>query len=162
MTARPSIPFVLRLVDGGVVTVRESFAAVAYHSDDDKDGASLMAIRSLDEFARDTRNLFILSRSFEMHPDLAEVAHDVVVLTRLAKVAGDRELTKEEKDLVHRFRRETVNPWVRAQAGRILVLIGNDDDQVAVHDGVPEAPTPVGGWLEKWNGSLLWRASRFV
>ena len=54
----------------------------------------------------------------------------------LQRELGNRDATDTDLAILNETRRSS-NPWVHREAGNLLMLIADERDQVAAHDGSP-------------------------
>lgn len=80
-----------------------------------------------------------LADALARHDDFCELAAQVAVIRKLQRELADRDATDADHGILNELRR-SANPWIHREAGNLLMLIADERDQVAAHDGVAEAP----------------------
>lgn len=80
-----------------------------------------------------------LCEALARHDDFCELAAQVAVIRKLQRELDARDATDADHGILNALRR-SANPWIHREAGNLLMLIADERDQVAAHDGVAEAP----------------------
>lgn len=80
-----------------------------------------------------------LADELARHGDLCELVAQVAVVRKLQRELDERTATDADHAVLNELRR-SANPWIHREAGNLLMLIADERDQVAAHDGVAEAP----------------------
>ena len=75
-----------------------------------------------------------LAEELARHDDLCELAAQVAVILKLDRELADRTATDADHGILNELRR-SANPWIHREAGYLLMLIADERDQVAAHDG---------------------------
>ena len=91
----------------------------------------------LDKQLKDSELCEVLAGSEEF----CELASSVAVIHKLQRELDDRTATDADHAILNELRR-SANPWIHREAGNLLVLIADERDQVAAHDGEAQAATP--------------------
>lgn len=78
-----------------------------------------------------------LADELARHDDLCELAALVAVIRKLQRELAARDATDTDHAVLNELRR-SANPWIHREAGNLLVLIADERDQVAAHDGEVE------------------------
>lgn len=76
-----------------------------------------------------------LCETLAPHDDFCELAAQVAVIRKLQRELGNRDATDADRAILNEIRR-SANPWIHREAGNLLMLIADERDQVAAHDGV--------------------------
>lgn len=75
-----------------------------------------------------------LADELARHDDFCELAALVAVIRKLQRELADRDATDADRGVLNELRR-SANPWIHREAGNLLMLIADERDQVAAHDG---------------------------
>lgn len=78
-----------------------------------------------------------LCEALARHDDFCELAALVAVVRKLQRELADRDATDVDHAVLNELRR-SANPWIHREAGNLLMLIADERDQVAAHDGEAE------------------------
>lgn len=78
-----------------------------------------------------------LADELARHDELCELAAQVAVIRKLQRELADRDATDVDHAVLNELRRSS-NPWIHREAGNLLMLIADERDQVAAHDGEAE------------------------
>jgi len=78
-----------------------------------------------------------LCQALADHPDFCELAAQVAVIRKLQRELDERTATDADHGILNELRR-SANPWIHREAGNLLVLIADERDQVAAHDGAED------------------------
>lgn len=89
----------------------------------------------LDKQLKDSELCEVLAGSEEF----CELASSVAVIHKLQRELDERTATDADHSVLNALRR-SANPWIHREAGNLLMLIADERDQVAAHDGEAEAP----------------------
>lgn len=84
-----------------------------------------------------------LADELSRHDDFCELVAQVAVVRKLQRELDERTATDADHSVLNALRR-SANPWIRREAGNLLMLIADERDQVAAHDGEMgnDVPTP--------------------
>lgn len=80
-----------------------------------------------------------LCEALARHDDFCELVAQVAVIRKLQRELDNRDATDADHGIINELRR-SANPWIHREAGNLLMLIADERDQVAAHDGEAEAP----------------------
>ena len=75
-----------------------------------------------------------LAEELATQGDFCELAAQVAVICKLQRELDDRTATDADHGILNELRR-SANPWIHREAGNLLMLIADERDQVAAHDG---------------------------
>lgn len=75
-----------------------------------------------------------LAEALSTRDELCELAAQVAVIRKLQRELDNRDATDADHSVLNELRR-SANPWIHREAGNLLVLIADERDQVAAHDG---------------------------
>lgn len=75
-----------------------------------------------------------LAEELARHDDFCELAAQVAVIRKLQRELDGRTATDADHAILNEIRRSS-NPWIHREAGNLLMLIADERDQVAAHDG---------------------------
>ena len=75
-----------------------------------------------------------LAEELARHDEFCEMAAQVAVIRKLDRELADRDATDADHAILNELRR-SANPWIHREAGNLLMLIADERDQVAAHDG---------------------------
>lgn len=78
-----------------------------------------------------------LADELARHDDFCELAVQVAVIRKLQRELDNRDATDADHAILNELRR-SANPWIHREAGNLLMLIADERDQVAAHDGEVE------------------------
>ena len=78
-----------------------------------------------------------LAEALSTRDELCELAAQVAVVRKLQRELDDRDATDADHGILNELRR-SANPWIHREAGNLLMLIADERDQVAAHDGEVE------------------------
>ena len=109
-------------------------AEITVHSNRE---AYICILDGLERQLKDGELCEILAR----HDDLCELVAQVAVVRKLQRELDDRDATDADLAVLNELRRSS-NPWIHREAGNLLMLIADERDQVAAHDGEAQAATP--------------------
>lgn len=79
-----------------------------------------------------------LAEALSTRDELCELAAQVAVVRKLQRELDNRDATDADHAILNGLRR-SANPWVHREAGNLLMIIADERDQAAAHDG-EEAP----------------------
>ena len=105
---------------------------IAAHSNSEAFGSILDGLEAL-------RNNSDLAEKLAQRDGLCELAASVSVIRKLDRELADRDATDADHAVLNELRR-SANPWIHREAGNLLMLIADERDQVAAHDGMAKAP----------------------
>ena len=100
---------------------------IAAHSNSEAFGSILDGLEAL-------RNNSDLAEKLAQRDGLCELAASVSVIRKLDRELADRDATDADHAVLNELRR-SANPWIHREAGNLLMLIADERDQVAAHDG---------------------------
>ena len=78
-----------------------------------------------------------LAEELARHDDFCELVAQVAVVRKLQRELDERTATDADHSVLNELRR-SANPWIHREAGNLLMLIADERDQVAAHDGEAE------------------------
>lgn len=82
-----------------------------------------------------------LADELARHDDFCELVAQVAVVRKLQRELAARDATDADHGILNELRRSS-NPWIHCEAGNLLMLIADEREQVAAHDGGAQAATP--------------------
>lgn len=94
-----------------------------------------------------------LAEELARHGDFCELAAQVAAIRKLQRELDNRDATDADHGILNELRR-SANPWIHREAGNLLMLIADERDQVAAHDGIDAIAENVAGTRVRYTGEV--------